>query len=76
MWVHSGIDHLPIWVGLFEGTMDYYFGPRVRSGVQAVQLELVKCHLWPADKVDGVYSEELRQVWDGALRFGYVMRGR
>lgn len=70
-------------LGLFPGVTDNYYGPRVRGdtpqniggGVREVQRRLTECGLWFAP-TDGIYSTQLRTVWDGARRFSYMEKGR
>jgi hypothetical protein len=69
------LQQLLVEMGLFIGTTDRYYGPRVRAGVAQVQQLLTECGLW-AGAIDGKYSIELHTVWDGSIRFQYLAQGR
>lgn len=71
----AALQQLLVEMNLFIGTTDRYYGPRVRAGIIQVQQLLTECSLWDGP-LDGVYSNELHAVWDGAIRFDFLAKGR
>lgn len=54
-------------MGRFTGSLDYWYGTRLRDGVQSIQRDLTAANLWTGLTDGKVYSSELRTVWDGVL---------
>lgn len=71
----AALQQLLVEMGLFIGTTDQYYGPRVRAGITQVQQLLTECGLWTGP-IDGRYSTELHRIWDGAIRFDFLAQGR
>jgi len=63
-------------LGRFTGTLDHWYGPRVRDGVASIQRDFASSGLWTGPLDGKEYSTALRSVWDGVLEANfYLARG-